>query len=65
MAKVSYPAYQVATALYGASLAKSEPRIEAIQDLLNNGNDKLDVTGITETERQCLQDIIEDARTAR
>lgn len=39
---VSYPAYKIATALYGACLAKSEPRIDAIQLLLSESEDQGD-----------------------
>jgi len=62
---VSYPAYQIATALYGASLAKSAPRIDAIEKLLDDGSDKLDVSEITEQERKWLQSIIKNARAKR
>lgn len=75
--EVSYPAYQAATALYGACLAKSETRVAKIQTLIEpagaleveernkNSNDSLGLTKITDQERAWLQSIITKAEDGR
>lgn len=60
---VSYPAYKMATALYGACLVKSEPRIDAIEVLLEEGGDGFEVEKISPQERKWLQAIIDAAQT--
>lgn len=59
--KVSHEAYQMATAIYGACLSESEPRIQKIQRLLNQGNETFDMTKISSHEKRWLDDIIQQA----
>jgi hypothetical protein len=61
--KVGYPTYQAATALYGACLAKSEPRVQSIEALIINGNEEFDAEIISEQERAWLDAVVATARS--
>ena len=63
--KVSREAYQVATALYGACLSKSAPRIEKIQELLHDGGLEFDATSISPQEKRWLQDVVQQAQESQ
>lgn len=64
--KVSYPTYQVATALYSACLSKSEARVDQIKSLLEDeGNpQEFDIASITDKERVWLSAIIRKAKSS-
>lgn len=59
--KVSRESYDMATAIYGACLAKSEPRVEKVEQLIlasdGSANDPM-----TKQERQWLIGIIQKAK---
>ena len=59
---VSYPTYQAATALYGACLARSEARIDLVETLIANGNEKFDADLLSAQERSWLESVIRAAR---
>ena len=63
--KVSHEAYQVATALYGACLSKSAPRIEKIQELLHGGSAEFDATSISPREKQWLIEVVRQAQESQ
>lgn len=63
--KVSYPTYQAATALYGACLAKSETRIEAVEELIATGNEEFDIEEISAEEHGWLAAVIQEARSGQ
>ena len=58
--KVSHEAYQFATALYGASLAKSEDRIRTVENMLEKSSGE--GAKVSDVERKWLLKIIEDAK---
>ena len=60
--KVSPRAYEVSTALYGACLAKSDARLESIENLLDEDADREDTPGVSENERRWLESMIRTAR---
>lgn len=75
--KISYPAYQTATALYGACLAKSDARVAKVRRLISRtstsdgaddneaGPADLDLSKITYQEHAWLRSIITQAENGR
>ena len=60
--EVSQDAYQVAQALYGCCLAKSEPHLDAVEAMLESGSSDDQPLQISAEERKWLTAMISTAR---